>query len=185
MLAAHHANEAPIAATMYVDGAWQSHSGANLIAVENPATEAVIGHIPEGTIADADAAVAAAKAAFPGWASRSAIERAGFVNALAKAIDANAERLATQVTAEQGKPIAQARGEIGAASNFLRYAAEQARRIEGDIVTSDNPSEEIHIRRHPYGVVVGLTAWNYPAALATRKLGPALVAGNTFCFAEP
>lgn len=93
---------------------------------------------------------------------------------------AEGESLARLVTLEQGKPLAQARGEIGATITFLAYAAEAARRIEGDIVTSDNPDEEIHIRRHPYGVVVGLTAWNYPSALAARKLGPALVAGNTF-----
>ena len=133
-----------------------------------------------GTADDADLAVAAAKTAFGAWSSRPAIERARLVQALADAMDRSAERLAALVTAEQGKPIAQACGEIEASSTFLRYAAEQARRIGGDIVASDNRSEEIHIRRHPYGVVVGLTAWNYPAALAARKLGPALVAGNTF-----
>lgn len=180
MLAVRQTNDAPIHGSMYIDGVWRSPTNASLIAVENPATEQVIGHIADGTVDDADAAVSAAKSAFPEWAARPAVERAGYVFALADAIDADAERLAALVTAEQGKPIAQARGEIGATSNFLRYAAEQARRIQGDIVTSDNPSEEIHIRRHPIGVVVGLTAWNYPAALATRKLGPALVAGNTF-----
>ena len=76
--------------------------------------------------------------------------------------------------------MVQALGEVDASVTFLRYASENARRIQGDIVASDNRSEEIHIRRHPYGVVVGLTAWNYPLALAARKLGPALVAGNTF-----
>lgn len=180
MIAVDSIGDAPLEARMYVDGAWQSLSGHDVIAVENPANERIIGHIPSGNVADADAAVSAAKAAFLAWAARPAIERAAFVNALADAIDADAERLAQLVTAEQGKPVAQARGEIGAASNFLRFAVAQARRIEGDIVTSDNPAEEIHIRRHPHGVVVGLTAWNYPAALATRKLGPALVAGNTF-----
>ncbi|WP_298261170.1 aldehyde dehydrogenase family protein [uncultured Litoreibacter sp.] len=180
MLLSSQPNDAPMIGKMYVDGAWQSPANAPVIEVENPATEVAIGHIPEGTADDADAAVAAAKDASAQWAARPAIERAGFVHLLADAIDADAERLARLVTLEQGKPIDQARGEIGATSNFLRYAAEQARRITGDIVTSDSRSEEIHIRRHPYGVVVGLTAWNYPAALATRKLGPALVAGNTF-----
>ncbi|MEM9585542.1 MAG: aldehyde dehydrogenase family protein [Pseudomonadota bacterium] len=180
MIAAQSAHDAPLSAAMFVDGGWRNLSDQGVIAVENPANEAIIGSVPEGTSADADEAVAAAKRAFPGWAARPAIERAGFVAALADAIDADAERLAQLVTAEQGKPIAQARGEIGAAATFLRFAAAQARRIEGDIITSDNPSEEIHIRRHPHGVVVGLTAWNYPAALAARKLGPALVTGNTF-----
>ncbi|QMU60109.1 MAG: aldehyde dehydrogenase family protein [Boseongicola sp.] len=165
---------------MYVAGDWASHNESTRIAVENPASEAVIGHIPEGTPADADAAVTAAQAAFPAWAVMPAIERAAFVTALADAMTADAERLAMLVTAEQGKPIVQARGEIAAAITFLRYAAEQARRIQGDIIASDNAREEIQIRKHPVGVVVGLTAWNYPSALVTRKLGPALVAGNTF-----
>ncbi len=180
MLTAQTHDDLPLAGAMFIDGQWLPPQNHSLIEVENPSNEDVIAFIPEGTADDADAAVAAAHAAFPGWAVRPAIERAGFVNALAAAMEADLERLATLVTLEQGKPLDQARGEIGAAVTFLRYAAENARRIEGDIVTSDNPSEEIHIRRHPYGVIVGLTAWNYPAALATRKLGPALVAGNTF-----
>lgn len=179
MLDLRQSDGTPIAAAMYVAGRWDQGGGA-LIEVENPATEAVIAHIPDGTAEAADAAVDAATRAFPGWATRPAIERAGFVVALADAMQRDRERLATLVTAEQGKPLDQAHGEIGAAITFLRYAAEQARRIQGEIVTSDNRSEEIHIRRHPFGVVVGLTAWNYPAALTTRKLGPALVAGNTF-----
>ncbi|MCR9088845.1 MAG: aldehyde dehydrogenase family protein [Rhodobacteraceae bacterium] len=170
---------APKTFRMYVGGAWVPH-GDELIAVQNPATEEIIAHVPLGRAEDADAAVAAAIEAFPAWSQRPAIERARLVQALADAVDANSARLASLVTAEQGKPIAQALGEIGAAVTFLRFAAEQARRITGDIVTSDTPDEEIHIRRHPYGAVVGLTAWNYPAALAARKLGPALVAGNTF-----
>lgn len=163
---------------MYVDGAWVTPTG-DMIDVQNPANAQVIARVPTGTADDADRAVAAAKAAFGAWSSRPAIERARLVQALADAVERDTERLAALVTAEQGKPIAQARGEIGATITFLRYAAEHARRISGDIVASDNRSEEIHIRRHPHGVVVGLTAWNYPSALAGRKLGPALVAGNT------
>ncbi len=180
MIAARTSDDAPIKGQMYVDGAWVASSSSALIEVENPANEQLIGQIVEGTPEDADAAVYAANAALPAWAARPAIERAAFVRALADAMERDTHRLATLVTAEQGKPIDQAIGEIGAAVTFLRYAAEQARRIQGDIVTSDNPSEEIHIRRHPVGIVVGLTAWNYPSALAARKLGPALVAGNTF-----
>jgi len=168
------------ATEMYIDGAWGAASGASAdLAVENPATEEIVAHVAEGTAEDADAAVAAATAAFPAWSARPPIERAGFVRALSDLMERDAERLAALVTTEQGKPIAQARGEIAAAVTFLRYAAEQARRITGDIVPSDSPAEEIYIRRHPHGVVVALTAWNYPAALAARKIGPALVAGNT------
>ncbi len=165
---------------MFVDGKWVPSGTGARIAVENPANEAVIGSIPEGSPEDAIVALEAAQSAQSAWAARPAIERADAVRALAGLVQAERDSLARLVTLEQGKPLDQARGEIGAVITFLTYAAEAARRIDGDIVTSDNRNEEIHIRRHPYGVVVGLTAWNYPAALAARKLGPALVAGNTF-----
>ncbi|WP_394199155.1 aldehyde dehydrogenase family protein [Litoreibacter albidus] len=165
---------------MFIDGAWVPRSSRDVIEVENPANEEILGTIAEGTVDDALAAVDAAHRAQPGWAARPAVERAALVDKLADAVAARTNDLAKLVTLEQGKPLSQARGEIGAVVTFLKYAASNAHRIEGDIVTSDNPNEEIHIRRHPYGVVVGLTSWNYPAALAARKLGPALVAGNTF-----
>ncbi|WP_372573649.1 aldehyde dehydrogenase family protein [Ruegeria jejuensis] len=164
--------------SMYIGGRFAGFD-ASEVAVESPANEAVIACVPDGDAAHADLAVAAAKGAFVSWSSRPAIERGQFVASLADAIEKETERLAILVTSEQGKPISQARGEVGATVNFLRHAAEEARRLSGDIVTSDNRSEEIQIRRHPYGVVVALTAWNYPLALAARKIGPALVAGNT------
>lgn len=176
----HDNANAPWDVQMFIDGAWLPSGTQNRIEVENPANEALIGTIPEGAADDALMALEAARNAQPDWAARPAIERAEAVRALAREVDLEKEALAHLVTLEQGKPLDQARGEIGAVIAFLTYAAEAARRIEGDIVTSDNKDEEIHIRRHPYGVVVGLTAWNYPAALAARKLGPALVAGNTF-----
>ncbi len=164
---------------MYIDGGWQTGIG-DRIAVENPANEHVIASIAAGTSEQAEYALRVASKAFLTWKTKPAIERAHYVLALAERIDKDAESLARIIVLEQGKPITQARGEVAAAVSFLRYSAEGARRIEGDIVSSDNAHEEIQIRRHPYGVVVGLTAWNYPAALAARKLGPALVAGNTF-----
>ncbi|MSU91561.1 aldehyde dehydrogenase family protein [Rhodobacteraceae bacterium 2CG4] len=165
---------------MYVGGDWVASDSRALIEVENPATEEIIASVPDGTAEDARMALEAAHRAQPAWAALPAIARGRLVAKLAGAVSAQAEDLARIVTLEQGKPLAQARGEIGAVVTFLTYAAESARRIEGDIVAADNPDEEIQIRRHPYGVVVGLTAWNYPAALAARKLGPALVAGNSF-----
>jgi lactaldehyde dehydrogenase/glycolaldehyde dehydrogenase len=165
---------------MYVDGEWSEPGHRPLIDVESPSDEKIIASVVDGTSDDASIAVEAANRASAGWARLPAIERAKLVKALAAEMKANRALLASIVTLEQGKPLSQARGEIDAAVTFLTYAAEQARRIEGDILVSDNANEEIHIRRHPYGVVVGLTAWNYPAALAARKLGPALVAGNTF-----
>lgn len=165
---------------MYVDGKWTDPANRPLIEVENPSDETTIACVPESNSDDAAMAVEVAHRVSASWAARPAIERGKLVMALAKSVQANHENLARIVTLEQGKPIAQARGEIDAVVTFLTFAAENARRIEGDIAVSDNMDEEIHIRRHPYGAVVGLTSWNYPAALAARKLGPALVAGNTF-----
>lgn len=165
---------------MLIDGQSVTAGADAVIEVENPADESVIGTIPEGTAEDAARAVEAARRAHRAWSMRPAIERGRAVRKLAALVSERAEELARLITREQGKPIGQARGEVGAVITFFEQAAEYAHRIEGDIVASDNPDEEIQIRRHPYGVVVGLTAWNYPAALAARKIGPALVAGNTF-----
>ena len=165
---------------MYIDGGWTEGSARDRTEVENPANESVIASVPEGSPEDAVAALEAAKRAQGAWAATPAVERGRLVSALADAVRASAEALARVVVAEQGKPLNQALGEIGATETFLRYAAENARRIEGDIFPSDSRNEEVWIRRVPHGVVVGLTAWNYPAALAARKMGPALVAGNTF-----
>lgn len=166
-------------ARMFVGGRW-SETGRDGHEVENPANEDIIAVTPAGTEATAGEALEAARRAQPAWAALPAIERGRAVQALADAVRDEAELLARIVVAEQGKPLDQARGEVAAAETFLRYAGEQARRIEGEILPSDVPDEEIQIRRLPHGVVVGLTAWNYPLALAARKLGPALVAGNAF-----
>jgi lactaldehyde dehydrogenase/glycolaldehyde dehydrogenase len=163
---------------MYIDGEWTGGEARGSIEVENPATEEVIATIPAGTAEDAERALQAAKRAQPKWAALPPIERAKYLRALADAILRERDHLARVVTLEQGKPLKEAIGEIGATENFIRYAAESARRIEGDILPSDNPNEEVWIRRVPYGVVVALTAWNYPSALVARKIGPALIAGN-------
>ncbi|MEM6428504.1 MAG: aldehyde dehydrogenase [Deinococcota bacterium] len=165
---------------LFIDGKWVESTSSARLEVDNPANETVIATIPEGTTEDASRALEAAKRAQPAWAALPATQRAAYVQELAKAVLAHKDQLARVVVAEQGKPLNQAEGEIEATAGFLSYAAEWARRIEGDIVPSDNPDEEVWIRRVPYGVVVGLTAWNYPSALVTRKLGPALVTGNTF-----
>lgn len=158
----------------YINGCWIGHDDKDLSAVENPATEAVIAHVPTGTQDVAADALDAAQKARLAWAAIPAPERGRLVGRLADEIFAHQDMLARIVVAEQGKPLTQAVGEIGATELFLRYAAESGRRIEGDIVPSDAVDEEIWIRRVPYGVVVGLTAWNYPSALAARKIGPAI-----------
>lgn len=165
---------------MLIGDHWVDGGSMDVFEVENPATQRIIGTIPQGTADDAEAALEAAQRAQPAWAALPPIKRAQMVFALADVVRANSDALARIIVAEQGKPLNQAIGEVGATETFLRYAAESARRTEGDIVPSDATDEEIWIRRMPHGVVVGLTAWNFPAALAARKIGPALVAGNTF-----
>lgn len=169
----------PLQAQMFIDGRWTAPAGDGHT-VENPADGLTIAVTPAGDATTACLALEAAHGAQRLWALRPAVERGQAVHALADAVRDHADLLARVVVAEQGKPVSQAKGEVGAAETFLRFAAEQARRIEGEILPSDSPDEEIHIRRLPHGVVVGLTAWNYPLALAARKLGPALVAGNAF-----
>jgi len=163
----------------FINGQWVASTGKDFIEVENPATEEVIAQVPNGTADDAERALEAARAAQPAWEALPPVERGTFLRRLAQLILENRERLARLVVAEQGKPLAEARGEIDGSALYLTHAAEEARRITGDILPSDNPDEQIWIQRAAYGVVVGLTAWNYPAALTTRKMGPALIAGNT------
>jgi lactaldehyde dehydrogenase / glycolaldehyde dehydrogenase len=163
----------------FIAGQWTASTGKDFIDVENPATEEIIAQVPNGTADDAERALEAAKAAQPAWEALPPIERGHLLRRLAQLILENRERLAPIVVAEQGKPLAEARGEIEGAALYLTYAAEEARRMAGDILPSDSADEQIWIQRCAYGVVVGLTAWNYPAALTTRKMGPALIAGNT------
>lgn len=164
---------------LYINGEWVDSTNQDRIEVENPANEEIIATIPAGSADDAQRALEAAQAAQPAWEALPPIERAKLNLKLADLVQQHREHLARVVVAEQGKPLAQAYGEIDATSAFLSYTAEGARRIEGDIVPSDNVDEQIWINRVAYGVVVGLTAWNYPSALAGRKIGPALVTGNT------
>ncbi len=163
----------------YINGQWVDSTIKEWIDVENPATQAVIASVPRGGEDDADRALVAARAAQPAWEALPPAARGQLLKDLARLILENRERLARIVVAEQGKPIQEARGEIEGAALYLTYAAEEARRITGDIIPSDMPDEQIWIQRVAHGVVVGLTAWNYPAALMCRKMGPALLAGNT------
>ena len=147
--------------------------------VINPATGETIAKVPEAAVAQVDAALAAARKAQPGWAALAPIERAEVMRRIAGLIRRDAEALARIVVREQGKPITEARGEVGGAAEFFSYFAEFARRIEGEILPSDVRDEQIWIQRVPVGVVVGIIPWNYPAALVSRKVAPAMIAGDT------
>jgi lactaldehyde dehydrogenase/glycolaldehyde dehydrogenase len=164
---------------MFIGGEWVSSTSNETIKVENPANEDVFAAVQSGNAEDAQRALEAAQRAQPDWAALPAIQRAKYLFRLAEKLKENRDYLARILTTEQGKPFPEAQGEVDGTAYFFTYAAEAARRIEGDIFPSDNPNEQIWIQRVPYGVTVGLVAWNYPLALTGRKAGPALVTGNT------
>ncbi|TXG38626.1 aldehyde dehydrogenase [Seonamhaeicola maritimus] len=164
---------------LFINGEWKTSTSGETIDIVSPSTEEVVARVQNGTAEEAVEALKAAEAAQKEWKKLPAKTRADYLYALADEIDANNERLAVLLTKEQGKLLKVARFEVAVTATFIRYAAEGARRIEGDIIPSDNPNEQIWIQKIPKGVVVAITAWNFPLALAGRKLGPALVAGNS------
>ena len=164
---------------LFINGEWRTSTSGETIDIVNPSTEEVVARVQNGTAAEAIEALEAADKAQKEWKKLPARERAALLYKLADEIEANTEKLAVLLTKEQGKLLKVARFEVAVTASFIRYAAEGARRIEGDIIPSDNPNEQIWIQKVPRGVVVAITAWNFPLALAGRKLGPALVAGNT------
>jgi lactaldehyde dehydrogenase/glycolaldehyde dehydrogenase len=155
-----------------------SSSGAT-IEVRNPADHAVLAIVPDSNLDDVDLAVQAANKAQPAWEKRPAIERAGYIRAIAAKIRENKERIAKIITQEQGKILDLARVEVDFTANYMDYMAEWARRIEGEIIQSDRPGEIIFLHRRPIGVAAGILPWNFPFFLIARKMAPALVTGNT------
>ncbi|MDO6736260.1 aldehyde dehydrogenase [Wenyingzhuangia sp. 2_MG-2023] len=164
---------------LFINGEWKTSTSGETIDIINPSTEEVTAKVQNGTTEEALEALEAADKAQKEWKKLPPRERADMLYKLADEIEANTEYLAELLTKEQGKLLKVARFEVAVTASFIRYACEGARRIEGDIIPSDNPNEQIWIQKVPRGVVVAITAWNFPLALAGRKLGPALVAGNT------
>lgn len=171
--------------SLFIDGEWRTSRSGETIEVVNPANEAVVAQVQNGTVDEAQEALEAAHRAQKQWKKLPARARAELLYQLAAAIKAKTDYLARLLVQEQGKLLKVARMEVAVTASFIEYAAEWARRIEGDIVPSDNPNEQIWIQKVPRGVVVAITAWNFPLALAGRKLGPALVAGNTIVIKPP
>lgn len=164
---------------LFINGEWRTSTSGETIDIISPSTEEVVARVQNGTAEEAIETLEHADKAQKEWKKLPARTRADYLYALADEIDANTEYLAKLLTKEQGKLLKVARFEVAVTASFIRYAAEGARRIEGDIIPSDNPNEQIWIQKVPRGVVVAITAWNFPLALAGRKLGPALVAGNS------
>ncbi len=163
----------------FINGEFVPSLADGSISVLSPSTGEVVGAIPQGCVQDADRALESAAKAQKSWAAKTARARADILRKFAAAIRAQTETLAESLVKEQGKLIDVARGEVNATATFIEYACDNALTIEGDILPSDNEGEKIYIHKVPRGVVVAITAWNFPLALAGRKLGPALVTGNT------
>lgn len=151
----------------------------SLIEVYNPANGKLLGRVPESPAEQVERAIAAARKAQRGWAAKTAIERAGYLRQIAAKVRANADRLARIITQEGGKVPALAQVEVNFTADYLDYMAEWARRLEGEVLTSDRAGEHIFLMRKPLGVVAGILPWNFPFFLIARKMAPALITGNT------
>lgn len=164
---------------LFIKGAWAKPSGGETLEIRNPATGDIVGVVANGAEQDVKTAVAAATEAFPAWSRKTAEERADALYAFKDLIEKNADHLASLITSEMGKPLKEAKTEVAFAAGLLRFAAENTRRLEGDIIPGSRPGEKILIEKIPHGVIGGISAWNFPLALFARKVGPALAAGNT------
>jgi len=163
----------------YLNGHWQNADSGETIAVTNPATGQVIGTIPKMGTQETRRAIEAANGAFPAWRAMTAKERAIILRRWFELMLTHQEDLAVIMTAEQGKPLAESRGEIGYAASFIEWFAEEGKRLYGDTIPTYARDKRIVVTKEPIGVCAAITPWNFPAAMITRKAGPALAAGCT------
>jgi len=161
----------------YIDGQWRD--GAERIEVTNPATGEPVASVPKLGTEDARAAIEAAHRAQPAWRAKTAKERSILLRKWCELILANQEDLAQIMTAEQGKPLTEARGEIAYAASFIEWFAEEGKRVYGETIPAPVASQRIVVIKEPIGVCAAITPWNFPSAMITRKAGPALAAGCT------
>ena len=163
----------------YIDGRWTDADDASTAPVTNPANGEVIGSVPNCGADETRRALQAAEAALPAWRALTAKERAAKMRAWFDLIMANQDDLALIMTTEQGKPLAEARGEIAYAASFIEWFSEEARRVYGDVIPQHQADKRVVVIKQPIGVCVAITPWNFPAAMITRKAGAALAAGCT------
>jgi succinate-semialdehyde dehydrogenase / glutarate-semialdehyde dehydrogenase len=161
----------------YIDGAWVDADGGGTIPVENPANGERLGTVPKMGAAETRRAIAAADRAMPAWQAKTAKERAGILRKWFELMMANQEDLAQLMTAEQGKPLTESRGEIAYAGAFIEWFAEEGKRIYGDTIPAHGADKRIVVLKQPIGVCGAITPWNFPSAMITRKAGPALASG--------
>jgi succinate-semialdehyde dehydrogenase / glutarate-semialdehyde dehydrogenase len=161
----------------YIDGEWQQADDRATFDVVNPATGETIGTVPRMGAAETRRAIDAANAAWPAWRKKTAKERAAIMRRWFDLMIAHADDLALILTTEQGKPLAEAKGEIAYAASFIEWFAEEGKRVAGDTLASPAADKRIVVTKEPIGVCAAIAPWNFPAAMITRKVGPALAAG--------
>lgn len=164
---------------LFIDGAWSEGKKANSFDVLNPADGSVISSVPDGDGEDAREAILAAEKAFETWAGTTAYHRAGLLQRAYRLMLERKEELARTMTEEQGKPLRAAQIEVQYGADFLLWFAEEAKRVNGEILPSARPDQRFMVLHQPVGVVAAITPWNYPISMITRKVGPALAAGCT------
>ncbi len=163
----------------YIDGQWVDADGGGTIPVTNPANGAALGTVPKMGAAETRRAIEAAERALPAWRAKTGKERAAILRRWFELMMANQDDLALLMTSEQGKPLAEAKGEIAYAASFIEWFGEEAKRIYGDVIPGHQADKRIVVIKQPVGVCAAITPWNFPAAMITRKAGPALAAGCT------
>jgi succinate-semialdehyde dehydrogenase/glutarate-semialdehyde dehydrogenase len=164
----------------FIGGKWVDAASGATLAVTNPATRESIGTVPDMGVTETRQAIEAASQAFPAWAALTAKERAAILRRWFELLMANQDDLATLMTAEQGKPLAEAKGEISYGASFVEWFAEEGKRLYGDVIPPHQANRRLLVLRQPLGVVAAITPWNFPLAMITRKAAPALAAGCTF-----
>ncbi|OLP58881.1 succinate-semialdehyde dehydrogenase (NADP(+)) [Xaviernesmea oryzae] len=162
-----------------IDGEWRKAASGEEIVVTNPADGSEVGRVPSLSAAEVEEAVAAAERAFADWSKRAARDRSAILKRWFELIVAHADELGLMMTLEQGKPLAEARGEALYAASFIEWFAEEGKRVYGDVIPSPQTDKRILVLKQPIGVCAAITPWNFPAAMITRKVGPALAAGCT------
>ncbi|MFJ4259079.1 NADP-dependent succinate-semialdehyde dehydrogenase [Pseudomonas monteilii] len=163
----------------YINGEWLDADNGQTIKVTNPATGEVIGTVPKMGTAETRRAIEAADKALPAWRALTAKERSAKLRRWFELMIENQDDLARLMTTEQGKPLAEAKGEIAYAASFIEWFAEEAKRVYGDTIPGHQPDKRLIVIKQPIGVTAAITPWNFPAAMITRKAGPALAAGCT------
>lgn len=162
-----------------INGEWIPANSGKTLEVINPATAEILGRVPHCGAEETRAAIAAAQAAFPAWKAKTANDRSNIMFKLADLIRAHVEELAKLLTMEQGKSLAESRGEIMGSASYIQWFAEEAKRVYGDVIPSPWGDRRIMVTKEPVGVIAAISPWNFPSSMLARKIGPALAVGCT------